>query len=421
MKVLSLVFATLGAFLPLSLRAGEPIKPGVAPDAYKLIKAVSDFHKTMPAASADIKLTITQELPGQPKKESSMKASFAAERPRLFKLHLEGEQGGITIVCDGQTVWTYLPELKQYMVDSAPVNHEILLRYHDAAPKAMSQLGPLCELFRKDPATLILDPVTALKISGTEKVGGVECTWVHGEQENMDWDAWFQKGDKPVLRKYTFSPLKGMLANVSAENREKLKGARLDVTVDYDWKLDKPAEGTFAYMPPSGAQKVAQFFAPDAEQAGAPGGAAGGGADGLKGKPAPDFTLQTLTGDKVRLADLKGKVVVLDFWATWCGPCVQALPHMIEVTKARAEKGVVFIAVNQQEGADEIKAFLKSKNLETTVALDAEGQAAKLYQVRGIPQSVIIDKAGNIAEIHVGFSPVMKELLARELDELLAK
>jgi thiol-disulfide isomerase/thioredoxin len=426
MKTLPFVLTAFGVLLAPLAPAGEPIKPGVTPEAYQVIKAVSDFHKTLPAAAADIKLTLSQEVPGNPKQESVMKATFAAERPRHFKLQLEGTQGGIAIVCDGQTVWTYLPELKQYTVDTAPMNLEILLRYHDAAPKAMSQLGLLCELFRKEPASLILDQLTSLKVAGSEKVEGIECLRLLGEQEDMDWVAWFEKGDKPMLRKFSFSPLKGMLANAPAEMRERLKGVKLEATVEYGWKDGgKAADGAFAYVPPAGAQKVQHFVENEPEPAGGDpaesGGGVAAGPDTLKGKPAPDFTLETLTGGKLHLAELKGKVVVLDFWASWCGPCVAALPQISEASKARAEKGVVFYAVNQQEEVPEIKAFLQKKNLDVPVALDVEGAAAKLYHVRGIPQTVVIDKEGNVAVVHVGFSPKMKEQLGRELDELLAK
>lgn len=421
MKVFSFALAVLGlcAFAPL--HAGEPIKNGVTPEAHLALKKISDFHKTLRTGSADIKLTITQELPGKPKQDMVLNAKFAVERPRNFKLAIEGEQGGITIVCDGDTVWTYLPALKQFTVDTAPMNLDILLRYHDPAPKAMSQLGPLCELFRNDPAGLILDPISVLKDAGTETVGGVECIRLHGEQADMEWDAWFDKGDQPLLRKYVFSPMKGMLAAASPEDREKLMAIRLYATVEYSWKAGAVAAGTFAYTPPEGVQKVAHFMAPEEGQPGGGGGGGGEAAHALKGKPAPDFTLNTLAGGKAKISDHKGKVIVLDFWASWCGPCVQALPQISAAAKAREEKGVIFFAVNQQEEADEIKAFLKARNLDVPVALDVEGAAAKAYGVQGIPQTVVIDKQGNVADVHVGFSPNMKEALGKTLDELLAK
>lgn len=419
MKAFSLLSALLLTLVPMSLRAGEPIKPGVTVEAHQAVKFISDFYKELKSARADLALTFTQEIPGQPKQESKMKALVAAERPRLFKLQIEGEQGGVSVVCDGQSVWTYLPELKQFTVDSAPMTHEILLRYHDTLPKAMSQLGPLGELLRKDPAALILEGVDVLKVAGRENIGGTECVWLHGEQPDMDWDAWFAKGEQPVLRRFKFSPIKGMLAQIPEEARGKLQGVQIHVTVDYDWQLNAPAAaGAFAFEPPAGAQKVAHFFAPEPEEKA---GSAAEGGEALKGKPAPDFTLSTLDGGKMHLADLKGKVVVLDFWATWCGPCVAALPMVNEAASARKDKGVVFFAVNQQEAPDEIRAFLQKQKLDAPVALDSEGVAAKLYQVRGIPQTVIVGKDGNIASVHIGFSPKLKETLGKELDEILAK
>ena len=113
--------------------------------------------------------------------------------------------------------------------------------------------------------------------------------------------------------------------------------------------------------------------------------------------------------------------MILDFWATWCGPCVRALPIVSEVAAAYKDKGVVFYAVNEQEESDAVKKFLAAKKLDIAVAMDAEGEAAKLYKVNGIPQTVIIGKDGKVAVVHVGFSPSMKQMLTKELDALLAK
>jgi len=140
----------------------------------------------------------------------------------------------------------------------------------------------------------------------------------------------------------------------------------------------------------------------------------------LVGKPAPEFTANLLDGGKIDLASHRGKdVVVLDFWATWCGPCVAALPILSKVTEAYKDKGVVFYAMNQREEAETISAFLKAKKLDVSVALD-EGKIGSLYGVTGIPQSVIIDKNGVVQVVHVGFSPSLEQRLPQELDAVLA-
>src|SRR3954466_1024463 len=125
----------------------------------------------------------------------------------------------------------------------------------------------------------------------------------------------------------------------------------------------------------------------------------GGGepAHELVGKASPVFTAPLLDGGEVRLEDELGKnVIVLDFWATWCGPCVKALPTVASVTREYRDRGVRFYAVDQGEDADTIRSFLKERQLEVTVALDADGEIGNRYKVQGIPQTVIIGRDGKV-------------------------
>jgi thiol-disulfide isomerase/thioredoxin len=140
----------------------------------------------------------------------------------------------------------------------------------------------------------------------------------------------------------------------------------------------------------------------------------------LLGKAAPDFELDLLAGGKVKLSDLKDKkIVVLDFWATWCPPCRKALPILAEVTAGLKDKDVAFYAVNLREDAEKIKKFLEAQKIECGVALDKDAKTAAAYGVKGIPQSVIVGKDGTVQAIHVGFSPDLKERLSKELQTLI--
>jgi thiol-disulfide isomerase/thioredoxin len=139
----------------------------------------------------------------------------------------------------------------------------------------------------------------------------------------------------------------------------------------------------------------------------------------LVGKPAPDFTLDLLDGKKFHLADHKGKVVVLDFWATWCGPCLQAMPQVERATHEFADKGVELIAVNLQETPDKIKALLERQKLTPTVALDRDGVVAQRYQANAIPQTVVIDREGKITRLFIGSTPKLGDQLKEALQALM--
>lgn len=140
----------------------------------------------------------------------------------------------------------------------------------------------------------------------------------------------------------------------------------------------------------------------------------------MLGREAPQFELEQLDGDKVSLKSHRGKeIVILDMWATWCGPCVKELPVLTEVADEYREKGVVTYAVNQQEDRETIEEFVKESELTLPVLLDSENEVGDAYRVSGIPMLVIVGKDGTIQSIHVGYSSNLRKLLERELDELL--
>jgi peroxiredoxin len=139
----------------------------------------------------------------------------------------------------------------------------------------------------------------------------------------------------------------------------------------------------------------------------------------LVGKPAPEFELELLGGKRFRLAESKGKVVVLDFWATWCGPCLQAMPQVDRVTQEFRDRGVQLVAVNLQETPDQVSAMLERHKLRLTVALDRDGVVAEKYGATAIPQTVIIDGGGTIARLFVGGGPHLGDQLRDALNALL--
>ena len=112
-------------------------------------------------------------------------------------------------------------------------------------------------------------------------------------------------------------------------------------------------------------------------------------------------------------------MIVLDFWATWCGPCLQAMPVIDKVTHEFADKGVQLVAVNLQETPDKIKALLERVKLSPAVALDRDGVVAEKYAANAIPQTVVIDREGKVTRLFIGGGPQFGDQLREALQALM--
>lgn len=139
----------------------------------------------------------------------------------------------------------------------------------------------------------------------------------------------------------------------------------------------------------------------------------------LIGSAAPDFELPRLDGSTFRLSEHKDKVIILDFWATWCGPCVAALPEYLSAVRKFDPEKVLFVAVNQQESADQIRAFLAEKKLTPIVALDRTGSVGEQFRVSGIPHTVVISPGNLVEDVHVGYRPGSAEELQTTIQQIL--
>jgi len=137
----------------------------------------------------------------------------------------------------------------------------------------------------------------------------------------------------------------------------------------------------------------------------------------LVGKPAPIFTLKDLDGKQVNLADFRGKVVLLDFWATWCGPCRTAIPHLEALHRKYSGLGLVVIGMNNEKDHGKVKEFAKGQ-ITYLILLDASEQF-KEYGIRGIPTLFYVGREGKIRHSEVGFAPGREQEMEQKVKELL--
>ena len=137
-----------------------------------------------------------------------------------------------------------------------------------------------------------------------------------------------------------------------------------------------------------------------------------------KGDAFPDFTKFKLEGKLP--ADLKGKVVLVDFWASWCAPCKKSFPTLNELHQRYGTKGLVIVAVNVDEERAKMEQFLKSTPAQFTVVRDTEQKLVATLEVESMPTSFLIDASGRIRFVHVGYlGDETKKAYTREIEELL--
>jgi len=151
--------------------------------------------------------------------------------------------------------------------------------------------------------------------------------------------------------------------------------------------------------------------APSAHAKGAP-------KEGGKASPAPRFSLPTRESS-VSLDSLQGKVVYVDFWASWCGPCRQSFPWMKSMYDRYASRGLVIVAINLDKDRGAAESFLQKYPAPFTIAFDPSGKTAKAYKVWGMPTSYIVSKTGAMVSAHAGFDPKRAAAVESEIAALL--
>ena len=142
----------------------------------------------------------------------------------------------------------------------------------------------------------------------------------------------------------------------------------------------------------------------------------------LEGNPAPDFTLKDLSGNPVQLSTLKGKVVLVNFWATWCPPCREEIPSMVQLNRAMQGKNFQMLAISIDEGGKgAVEGFFKQNGLTLPALLDTDGRVARLYGTTGVPETFVVDTKGVIWKKVVGGMDWSNPEVISTLQQLSAK
>ncbi|MCR8922378.1 TlpA family protein disulfide reductase [Dasania sp. GY-MA-18] len=136
-------------------------------------------------------------------------------------------------------------------------------------------------------------------------------------------------------------------------------------------------------------------------------------------KPAPDFTLKSNQGNNIRLQELKGNVVLVNFWASWCGPCRKEMPELDKLHKKYQRLGFTVLGVNVETDSAAANGLLKDNPVSFPILYDTENRTSELYNVNAMPTTVLVDRDGNMRFIHLAYQAGYEKMYEKQIKQLI--
>ena len=402
----------------------------VTPEARKLLDDVAKTYKALPAYADKGEVTLAyQAKPGQPPVKQSTPASVALVRPNKVAI----DAGIVRIVSDGKVLRTITPPFKMYR-DVPAVPKLTLAEFADGPLGSVERGSPqgiplhlvLDFLLADDPIKSLVDDARSIKAElGSRRDGQPRDKILYEPQVGPTLTLWIDPTTKLIDR--VDVDVKGGEASASLVPNSTLAVESLSWSAGAIATKDVP-DGRFSMVRPEGFAEIAKLEKDVARKK---------AEHELVGQEAPDFRLNVLDGPgktkRVAKADLAGKVVLLDFWATWCGPCMAEMPDIAKLIDGYAKAGkpvvVVAVSIDQADEGDiddvraKVEKTLKAKELDLQVggvgriALDPSLTIARAYKAEAIPQLVLIDAKGIVRHVHIGVTE--RGTLTGEIDGLL--
>lgn len=134
---------------------------------------------------------------------------------------------------------------------------------------------------------------------------------------------------------------------------------------------------------------------------------------------APDFTLKSNSGENLRLSEQRGQVIMLNFWASWCGPCRQEMPLLDELYQRYGKAGFTVLGVNVENDPEAARKLLKAIPVSFPVLFDDDSSVSRLYDIDAMPTTVMIDRDGNVRYLHRGYKPGFEDHYREQIKELI--
>jgi peroxiredoxin/outer membrane lipoprotein-sorting protein len=383
--------------------ADEQAASKISPAAQEVLNGIKTGYNDLKSLQVSGDVSINLEAAGDKEaKTTSFTGTF--EAPAKFRHEMDGD---LLLVSNGEKANFYMIDVKKFATFDAPTKRTAISELPGDFTMALTMQNPSLLL------ALLPDPSTGLTNIGEtiEREADVTLDGKSFQALRISTDGQnilaLVDPQTHLLRQMAVD-VKSRLVNKGVPD---VKNAMITINYKTSQKDAAIPADAFAWTPPADAIEVK------------PGSNPGAGGDeeimALVGQPAPAFSLKNEKGDTVSLESLKGQVVVLDFWATWCGPCRVSLPYLDALNKDVAPKGAKIFAVNCGETLEQAQTYFKSQNLTVPILLDPESNVERAYKVSGIPSTVIIGKDGIVKKAFVGFGPGLENEIRAEVESAM--
>jgi peroxiredoxin/outer membrane lipoprotein-sorting protein len=307
--------------------------------------------------------------------------ALAMVKPGKVRLTKKDRDRELIVVSDGETTWKYVPGTKQYTKESVATLEDD----EQSEQPSRGEIDPLTDaqnkLVNRYAGLIRYAPLAVLAKDDHLKVEGdkVDCYVLQIRLPQGVQELWVDKNRFLVLRHVETA--KGERNGVPVAVKATLNFKQADIAT-------VPENDLFAFTPPEKSVEVQTLNLP-------------GERPNLTGRVAQNFTLKSLDGAKITLSELRGKVVLLDFWATWCPPCRKELPSIEKLHQEYKGKGLVVLGINDEDSGT-VKGFLKKNEYSLSVLMDAKRDVHRMYGARAIPTVIVINRDGVIKAHYTG-------------------
>lgn len=389
---IAIIFLTIASAFSCSSESGH------SEEAVQILEKVSERYNQLKTFELEGEMA-TQVIAGNQDQNRKLNVYFARKEPGNMRIEVSGDSFGMTLVSDGSTTWTYIPSLQEYTRSESALFQTGGNERTDV--EASSDFVGIGERFTKSYDT-ITSGLKKARLLGDETVKLEDGTVYEVYNIEVEYETdpgrsnarisptkyLVDKNSHMILRQDVQISTSAASPNGKMTMLQTLRLHSFDLTPDFE-------ETMFVYAPPEGATEVDELSTSQFREE---------SQNELVGRQAPFFELESFSGDTVSLESLHGNVVILDFWATWCGPCREAHPHLQKLHEDLQEEGLVVLGINSEDEAT-VESYMTHNDYTFTNLVDLNQEIASRYNITTIPSVYIIDREGRISSHLLGYQP----------------